>query len=99
MKKEQQLTFTGNNKEEALEALKSIKKFVSKKPEKDYYRHIYVSIDNNAGIERNVSDGGTLGKDLNVDEVCEKAKTIINEIVDFKRFYISATIRTPMFKW
>ena len=36
MKKEKNLTFTGDNKKDALKALKSIKKFVAKKPEKDF---------------------------------------------------------------
>ena len=98
MKKEQCLTFTGDNKEDALKALKSIKKFITKKPEKDFYRHIYVNIDDNAGIEHNVSDGGYLSKNLKVDDVCNKAETMINGFVDFKRFYISATIKTPLFK-
>ena len=99
MKKEQCLTFTGDNKEDALKALKSIKKFITKKPEKDFYRHIYVNIDDNAGIEHNVSDGGYISKNLKVDDVCNKAETMINGFVDFKRFYISATIKTPLFKY
>ena len=98
MKKEQDLTFTGDNKEDAFKALKSIKKFVARKPEKDFYRHIYVNIEDNAGIEHNTSDGGYLSKDLKIDEICNKAETMINRVVDFKRFYISATIKTPLFK-
>ena len=98
MKKEQCLTFTGDNKEDAFKALKSIKKFVTKKPEKDFYRHIYVNIDDNAGIEHITSDGGYLSKNLKVDDVCNKAETMINGFVDFKRFYISVTIKTPLFK-
>ena len=98
MKKEQDLTFTGDNKEDAFKALKSIKKFVTKKPEKDFYRHIYVSIEDNADIEHIISDGGYLSKNLKIDEICDKAETMIDGFVDFKRFYISATIKTPLFK-
>ena len=98
MKKELDLTFTGDNKEDAFKALKSIKKFVTKKQEKDFYRHIYVNIDDNAGIEHITSDGGYLSKNLKIDEICDKAETMIDGIVDFKRFYISATIKTPLFK-
>ena len=98
MKKEQDLTFTGDNKEDAFKALKSIKKFVTKKPEKDFYRHIYVNIEDNAGIEHITSDGGYLSKNLKIDEICDKAETMIDGFVDFKRFYISATIKTPLFK-
>ena len=98
MKKEKRLTFSGDNKEDALKALISIKKFVTKKPEKDFYRHIYVNIDDNEGVEHNASDGGYLSKGLKVDDVCDKAEIMINGFVDFKRFYISATIKTPLFK-
>ena len=98
MKKEMDLTFTGDNKEDAFKALKSIKKFVAKKPEKDFYRHIYVNVENNEGVEYIKSDGGYLSKDLKIDEICDEAETIINEVVDFKRFDIMATIRTPLFK-
>lgn len=76
--------------------MKSIKKFVTKKPEKDFYRHIYVNIDDNEGVEHNVSDGGYLSKSLKVDGVCDKAEIMINGFSKLKRFYISATIKTPM---
>ena len=98
MKKELDLTFTGDNKEDALKALKSIKKFVAKKPEKDFYRHIYVNIDDSAGIEHVTSDGGYLSKDFKIDKICNKVEIMINGFADFKRFYISATIKTPLFK-
>lgn len=74
------------------------RKFVAKKPEKDFYRHIYVNIEDNAGIEHITSDGGYLSKNLKIDEICDKAETMIDGFVDFKRFYISATIKTPLFK-
>ena len=92
MTKERNLTLTGRDKNEALEALKAIKKFSTKKPEKRYYRHVYISV-NSDGVEHTVSDGGVLGKTLNVDDLITKAEITINETVNFERFFISATIR------
>ena len=67
-------------------------KLCTKKPEKRYYRHVYISV-NSDGVEHTVSDGGTLGKTLNVDDLITKAEITINETVNFERFFISATIR------
>ena len=52
MQKDKELTFRGNNKEEGYEALERIKAFVSREPNVDYYRFVYISIKNTNDIER-----------------------------------------------
>lgn len=97
MKKEMDLTFTGNNKDEAYKALEKIMKFVFKKPKhQDYYRFVYISIHDTNDIENNVN-AGVWFKDKNGYSDLEKAfkdgHKVIDNCENFKRFYISGTVK------
>lgn len=96
MKKEMELTLSGYNKEEAYEALEKSKAFINKKPDKKYYRFVYISINDVDGVEHKVTCGGTFSDDDEVkrfDNAYETGKKLLDGDGNFGKFYIAATIR------
>lgn len=90
------LTFAGNNKDEAYKALEKIMKFVFKKPkQQDYYRFAYISIHDTNDVEYKVSNGVWF-KDKNgysdLEKVFKDGHKVIDDCENFKRFYISGMV-------
>ena len=96
MQKEKNLTFRGNNKEEGYEALERIKAFVSREPNVDYYRFVYISIKDTDDIEHIVSEGGHLNETEDVKSIesaYDNGKKLLDECENLGRFYISANLK------
>ena len=94
MKKEKTLRYTGDKKNEAFMALELTKDFITRKPEKDYFRHLYIGIHDANEVDHIVSDGGRINEDLDLDDLYEKASKMLSEVGKINSFYISATIST-----
>lgn len=96
MRKEMELTLSGDNKEEAYEALEKSKAFINKKPDKKHYRFVHISIDDADGVEHKVTCGGRFSEDNAVkdfSDAYESGKKLLDTCDNFRRFYIAATIR------
>ena len=91
MKVERKMIFTGNDIKEIQSALTKAKKFVMKKPEKKYWRYIYVSIDDADGVNHYVSDGSYDIK--NFEKLFIKADKMISKITFVDRYYISVSVQ------
>ena len=92
MEKEQKLTFKGSNKEEAYEALEKSKIFITKKPNKEYFRFIYISI-NDGNTNHELSGGGYVDTSLkDIDDGYKRAKKMLDDCDNLSNFYISASL-------
>ena len=96
MVKEKDLTFRGYNKEEGYEALERSKAFISREPNVDYRRFIYISIKDTDDIEHTVSAGGHLNETEDAESIenaYDNGKKLLDECENLERFYISANVR------
>ena len=93
MTAEKVLTLRGSTKEEAFEALRRAKEFVTKKPEKDYYRFSYVSINDTDNVNHRIAVGGSLGnKAEEFEEHFATAEKMISGVENLERFHIAVKV-------
>ena len=93
MKAEKELTLRGSTKEEAFEALRRAKEFVTKKPEKDYYRFSYISINDTDNVNHKIFICGRLSdKDEEFEEHFATAEKMISGVENLERFHIAVKV-------
>ena len=93
MKAEKELTLRGSTKEEAFEALRRAKEFVTKKPEKDYYRFSYISINDTDNVNHKIFICGRLSdKAEEFVEHFATAEKMISGVENLERFHISVKV-------
>lgn len=93
MRAEKSLSFSGDNKEEAVKAWDRIKSFVTKHPKKeDYFRYMYVNVTDKDRKDYEVSEGGSFKTEFDINHVYDAGLNIIKDCENLIEFFIRGSI-------
>lgn len=90
MKIEREITFAGDSIDEVEKAVSKAKEFIIKKPEKKYYRYVYISLKDSDKASHDIFEGSRDIKTVLV--ALDKALNMLKTIENFKRYYINISI-------
>lgn len=91
MEVEREMTFRGKYIEDIPNALERAKRFITKKPEKNYWRFTYVSLTDKDGVDHHISEGTY--DVTSMDSLFDKAEKMASGIKSLDRYYISVSIK------